>query len=472
MTEKKFLWGSATAAYQCEGAWQDGGKGPSNWDVFCHSEANNVNPVTGDIACDHYHRYEEDIKRMADGGQNAYRFSIAWTRVIPDGTGEKSQEGIDFYNRLIDTCLKYGIEPLVTLYHYDLPQPIFERGGWENRDTVDAYVQYAKVCFEAFGDRVNYWATINEPNYETLCCYGYGNYPPNIQSLERRWKAMYHMMLASAKAVGLYRSMGGKGMIGLVSDCYSIDYMGDGEEYRKAARFADLFFNISVNDVCVKGAYPKEYTDKLTEEGYDLSYMRKEDREIFKAGCVDYLGVNAYCRFLVKPCTEKGTSLTVNNTGDGKKKELFIEGWFALDEDKGLEKTPWGMEIYPKSIYDLLLGLRKRYPALPVVITENGVGNYDSVCGDGKVHDQYRIDYLKGYVDWIEKAMDAGCDVRGYFVWSSMDVYSWINGYKKRYGLVYVDFDDEGLKRIPKDSYYWYKNTIRDKGEKFDGKVQ
>ena len=248
--------------------------------------------------------------------------------------------------------------------------------------------------------------------------------------------------------------------------------MGDGEEYRKAAGFADLFFNISVNDVCVKGAYPKEYTDKLTEEGYDLSYMRKEDREIFKAGCVDYLGVNAYCRFLVKPCTEKGTSLTVNNTGDGKKKELFIEGWFALDEDKGLEKTPWGMEIYPKSIYDLLLGLRKRYPALPVVITENGVGNYDSVCGDGKVHDQYRIDYLKGYVDWIEKAMDAGCDVRGYFVWSSMDVYSWINGYKKRYGLVYVDFDDEGLKRIPKDSYYWYKNTIRDKGEKFDGKVQ
>ena len=238
---KKFLWGSATAAYQCEGGWQEGGKGLSNWDVFCHSEANNVNPVTGDVACDHYHRYEEDIKRMADGGQNAYRFSIAWTRVIPDGTGERSPEGIDFYNRLIDTCIKHGIEPLVTLYHYDLPQTLYEAGGWENRDTVEAYVRYAKICFEAFGDRVNYWATINEPNYETLCCYGYGNYPPNVKSLDRRWKAMYHMMLASAKAVGIYRRMGGKGMVGLVSDCYSIDYMKDEEEYREAARFADLF---------------------------------------------------------------------------------------------------------------------------------------------------------------------------------------------------------------------------------------
>lgn len=466
--KKKFLWGSATAAYQCEGAWKEGGKGISNWDAFCHNEKNSGNMANGDVACDHYHRYEEDVKRMAEGGQNAYRFSIAWTRVLPDGTGEKSPEGIGFYNRLIDTCLKYGIEPFVTIYHYDLPQSIFEAGGWENRNTVDAYVQYAKVCFEEFGDRVNYWATINEPSYETLGCYGYGNYPPNKHSLESRWRAMYHMMLASAGAVSLYKKMGQEGMIGLVSDCYSIDYKADDEEYRRAADAADLFYNRSVNDVCVKGTYPKEFTDKLRAEGYDLSYMREEDEETLKAGCVDFLGVNAYCRYLVKPCTGKGVSLSVNNTGDGKKREVFIEGWFALDEDDGLEKTPWGMEIYPKSIYDLLISLKKRYPHVPVLITENGVGNYDSVSEDGKIHDPYRIAYLQGYVDWIEKAMEDGCDVRGYFVWSSMDLYSWINGYQKRYGLVYVDFDDDGLKRIPKDSYYWYRNTIKEKGEKFD----
>ena len=170
--DKKFLWGSATAAYQCEGAWKEGGKGMSNWDTFCHSEKNNVNPVTGDVANDHYHRYEEDIRMLAEGNQNAYRFSIAWTRIIPNGVGKVSREGIDFYNRVIDTCRKYNVEPLVTLYHYDLPQPMFEQGGWENRATVDAYEEYVKVCFKEFGDKVNYWATINEPNYETLCCYG------------------------------------------------------------------------------------------------------------------------------------------------------------------------------------------------------------------------------------------------------------------------------------------------------------
>ena len=181
--DKKFLWGSATAAYQCEGAWKEGGKGMSNWDTFCHSEKNNVNPVTGDVANDHYHRYEEDIRMLAEGNQNAYRFSIAWTRIIPNGVGEVSREGIDFYNRVIDTCRKYNVEPLVTLYHYDLPQPMFEQGGWENRVTVDAYEEYVKVCFKEFGDKVNYWATINEPNYETLCCYGFGNYPPNVKNL-------------------------------------------------------------------------------------------------------------------------------------------------------------------------------------------------------------------------------------------------------------------------------------------------
>lgn len=455
---REFFWGSATAAYQCEGAWNEDGKGLSNWDVFCHSEKNNVNPVTGDIASDHYHRYEEDIKMMAEGGQNAYRFSIAWTRILPNGVGEVNQKGIDFYNRMIDTCLKYGIEPFVTLYHYDLPQTLFENGGWENRETTDAFEEYAAVCFREFGDRVKFWMTINEPNYDTLCSYAIGNYPPNVQDLNRRWRAMYHLMLASAKAVKVFRAMTLEGEIGLVSDSYSIEVLQDNPAYQKAKENAELFFNRSVNDICVYGQYPASFIEKLTEDGMNISYMLSEDQAIFKAGTVDYLGINAYDRILVKPYVGGETVLTNNNTGTGDAPSAVIKNWFEFDDDPTTEKNPWGMEIYPKSILDLLLDLKELYPQTPIIITENGVGHYDKLV-DGKVEDSYRIDYLKGFINYLLKAKEKGCDVRGYMVWSTMDLYSWINGYEKRYGLVYVDFDD-GNKRIPKASYYWYRDFI------------
>ena len=200
---------------------------------------------------------------LAEGGQNAYRFSIAWTRILPDGTGRKSQEGIDFYHRVIDTCRKYHVEPLVTLYHYDLPESIYEAGGWENRNIVEQFLEYARICFEEYGQKVNYWVTINEPNYETLCCYGFGNYPPNVKDLGRRWRAMHHMLLASARAVAVFRELKLPGMVGLVSDSYPIAVLTDNEAHRKAAHMADLFFNLCVNDVCVKGAYPQDFVDQL-----------------------------------------------------------------------------------------------------------------------------------------------------------------------------------------------------------------
>ncbi len=459
----KFLWGSATAAYQCEGGWKEGGKGMSNWDTFCHSEKNNVNPVTGDVASDHYHRYEEDIRMLSEGGQNAYRFSIAWTRILPEGTGKRSSEGIAFYHRILDTCEKYGVEPLVTLYHYDLPQPMFEQGGWEVRSTVDAYEEYVRVCFEEYGERVNYWATVNEPNYETLCCYCIGNYPPNVQDQERRWKAMYHIMLASARAVRAYREMGYEGQIGIVSDSYSIETLKDNAEYREAKRLAEIFFNKSVNEVCVKGAYSQDFIDKLVAEGYDISYMLEEDNVVFQHGTVDYLGINAYDRLLVKPYIGGDSVMTANNTGDStSKNETVIKNWFVLDVDETTPKNPWGAEVYPKAVYNLMMDLKRQYPNTPIIITENGIGYYDKL-EDGQVHDPYRIEYLKGYVDWMLKAVEDGCDIRGYFVWSTMDLYSWINGYKKRYGLVYVDFEEDN-KRIPKDSYYWYENYIKERG--------
>ena len=461
---KDFLWGASTSAYQVEGASLEDGKGPSFQDT------KKLPPGTADltVSVDHYHRYKEDIALMAEMGFKAYRFSISWSRVLPDGIGKVNPKGIEFYNNLIDECLKYGIEPIITMFHFDMPAALEEKGSWSNASSSEWFKEFARVLFGNYGDRVKYWVTINEPNYETLCCYGYGNYPPNVQSLERRWRAMYHMMLASARAVSLYRELGNQGMIGLVSDSYPIVAGDISPECEKAVRKAELFFNLCVNDVCVKGSYPEDFLEQLKEDGYDLSYMLSEDLEVFAKGTVDYLGINAYNRYIAEPCEGDGTNLKANNKGNGENEKFQIGGWFSLGEDKNMEKTPWGMEICPQSIYDLLMTLKELYPRTPVIITENGVGNYDEPV-EGQIHDAYRIDYLNGYVDWIEKAMEDGCDVRGYFVWSTMDVYSWINGYKKRYGLVYIDYDSEELRRIPKDSYYWYKNKIQEKGMKFHG---
>lgn len=458
-----FLWGSATAAYQCEGGWKEGNKGLSNWDVFCHSEKNNINPVTGDVASDHYHRYEEDIKMLAEGNQNAYRFSIAWTRIIPNGTGKVNEEGVDYYNKVINTCIRYGVEPMVTLYHYDMPISLFDDGGWENRKIVDAFENYANVCFEKFGDRVKYWMTINEPSYDTLCSFGFGNYPPNIQDLSKRWKAMYHMLLASALAVKSYRDNQYKGVIGLVSDSYSIDIIEENQENITAKENADVFYNKFVNDICVNGIVPERFFELMQDQGEDLDYMLEEDLHVFKNGTVDFLGINAYSRIIVQAYDGNETVMVTNNTGDKKSKNrTAIRGWFEVIEDPNTTKNPWGMEIYPKSIYDLLVDLNKEYPEIPIYITENGVGYYD-VVEDGEINDDYRIDYCQGFIDWMLKAKKEGCDVRGYLVWSTMDLYSWINGYDKRYGLVYVDFENNNI-RIPKKSYYWYKELIGKRG--------
>lgn len=473
-TLDSFLWGSATAAYQCEGAWQEGDKGPSNWDVFCHSDANNVNPVTGDISCDHYHRFEEDLDLMVAGGQNAYRFSIAWTRIIPDGTGTVSEEGVAFYNKLINACLERGIEPVVTLYHYDMPAELFAAGGWERRETIGAFVTYAQVCLSALGDRVRWWTTINEPSYDTLCCYEAGNYPPNVQNSARRFCALYHMMLASAKAVALFRELRSTNvvredaLIGLVSDSYPIESLNDSTEARNAIEAADLYFNRTVNDLCVLGHFPEGFVSRIQASGWDTSYLCEDDLAVFATGTVEFLGINAYERILVKPPVSSATSFVHDNTGTGAETtpEKTIGGWFTLDVDPAVPRNDWGMEILPRSIYDLLHELAKRYPSIPFVITENGVGWDDKVSADGCIHDDYRIDYLSGYVEWIEKARTEGIDVRGYFVWSTMDLYSWINGYRKRYGLVYVDFDDEDLPRTPKDSYYWYRDMIGKRKER------
>lgn len=462
MLEDRFLWGSATAAYQCEGAWDEDGKGPSEWDVFCHTSERNINHETGDISSDHYHRYEEDIRMMAEGGQTTYRFSISWSRIIPNGTGEVNQRGIDHYNKVIDTCLKYNVIPNVTLFHYDLPQPIAERGGWENRQTTEDFARYAEICFEAFGDRVPLWVTVNEPKYYDYCSYLAGNYPPNVQSFDRFCRVGYHLLLGSAKAVNEFRKGNYIGKIGLVHASGNIEVQGSGEASEKAYRNADLFYNKWITDTCVKGYFPDDLIPKLKDSGINLDFLREDDKQEFMFGTVDFLGVNIYSRSYVKPYTGGESCININNKGAGSKvKEgVVIKGWFETAYDENVRRNKWGREIYPKCMYDELMELKDKYRDLPVYVTENGHGCYEDVV-DGQINDDERIEILKEFIGWMLKAKQDGANVKGYYVWSTMDLYSWVNGYGKRYGLVFVDYEHNN-RRIPKKSYYCYKELIKE----------
>lgn len=458
---EKFLWGSATASYQCEGAWAEDGKGETQWDDFSHNSPLNINGVNADVSCDHYHRYLEDLDLMKAGKQNTYRFSIAWTRIIPDATGKVNQKGIDFYNNLIDACLQRNIIPNVTLWHYDLPMHLYTIGGWENRKTVEEFVKYAKVCFEAFGDRVPLWATLNEPNFYAHCCYGAGNYPPNVTDFNRYACAGYHLMLGSAKAIEVFRKGNYIGKIGVVHASGNVETEGNDEANKTAARNADLFNNLWVTDTCIKGYFPDDLFMKLKESNIDLSFVKEEDVFHFKNGTVDFLGINLYCRAYVKPYSGGETNVNLNNKGNGQVLEgEVIKGWYETAYDPNVRVNQWGREIYPRCMYDELMTIKNEYNNIPVYITENGHGCYDQ-CIDGKIEDDERIEIVGDFIKWMLKARKDGCNVLGYYMWSTMDLYSWVNGYKKRYGLVYIDFDNEN-KRIPKKSYYWYKQLIEE----------
>ena len=462
---KDFLWGGATASYQCEGAWNEDGKGLGEWDVFSHESPLNVNNVTGDISCDFYHRYKEDIDMMKQGKQNTFRFSISWARILPNGTGEVNQAGIDFYDRVIDYCLANGIEPNVTLFHYDLPETIAKNDGFANRDTVDAFVEYAKVCFKAFGDRVKLWVTINEPKYYAYCSNMVGNYPPNHkQDFDRFFKVVYHEALATAKAVKAYHDMHLDGKIGVVHDNSNVELAPQTVEKDIIKLKGDMFYNSLTLDTALKGCIPASLVLLLQEANIDTSYIKFEDSIDFAKGKVDFLGLNVYNRFYLTDTYEGETQVFHNNLGaKSKMKEgIRIKGWFETTDDPNTTRNLWGREIYPQCMYNTLMEIKEVYGDIPVYITENGHGQYEKADENGYVDDQARIDMMQGYIDQMYRAMEAGCNVKGYYAWSPMDLYSWVNGYEKRYGLVRVDFDDPALPRYPKKSYYWYKDVIED----------
>ena len=463
MKKDDFLWGSATASYQCEGAWDKDGKGLSMWDDFCHNSPFNLNGSNGDIASDFYHHYREDLKMLKDGGQNTFRFSLSWPRILPNGTGEINEDGIRFYRNVLTECHKLGIVPNVTLYHWDLPKKLQDNGGWENRETAYAFEKYANVCFDAFKDLVELWVTINEPSYFILSGYAIGNYPPNVKDFYRTAKAGYHVQLASALATNTFRKGNYPGEIGIVHASSVVDIVDQSIASKIAQRKADNYFNNWVLDPPFLGKFPEDFFEDLVKKGIELDFIMENDNLIFKNGIVDFCGINYYSRSLIRAAGEGELLLKSNNLGireeiNEPRVVVRIPGWFEMIEDPDSAFTQWDMEIYPEGLTNTLIDVKKKYGDIPIYLTENGVGMHEKLSNN-TVEDDGRIDFMESHINALLKAKDLGIDVRGYYVWSTMDLYSWVNGYQKRYGLVYVDFDNH-QKRYPKKSYYWYRDFI------------
>ncbi|MGO1822202.1 MAG: glycoside hydrolase family 1 protein [Ruoffia tabacinasalis] len=462
---KGFLWGSASAAYQVEGAWDKDGKSESIWDRYVRIPGTTFKGTNGNLAVDHYHRYKEDVALMAEQGLKAYRFSIAWTRILPQGRGEVNQAGIQFYSDLIDELLAHDIEPVVTIYHWDLPQVLQEEyGGWESRQIVDDFVNYSAVLFEAFGDRVKYWVTLNEQNIFMTLGYVQELHPPKVHSYQRMYNANHIANLANALTIKKFREMKVPGQIG-PSFAYNPAYSIDSKPENVIATENYEAFNSSWwMDMYINGKYPKTVLKAL--EGMDIHIdIQEGDDEILADARPDFLGINYYQTNTVAYNPVDGVSVgKMNTTGEkGSSEESGMPGLFKRVQNPFVERTNWDWEIDPQGLKLGIKRITNRYD-IPIMITENGLGEYDKLTEGKEIHDDYRIKYISDHVDAIGEAIQEGSDVIGYCTWSYTDLLSWLNGYQKRYGFVYVDREEDDatakLTRYKKDSYYWYKNLI------------
>ena len=461
LLNRPFIWGSAIAAYQCEGAWNEDGKGLSEWDYFNACSPGNVNHVDGRVASDFYHRFREDIALMAEGAQNSLRLSLSWSRIMPEGRGRVNEQGLAFYDEVIDYCLERGIEPNVTLLHYDLPYPLALEGGWQNIALADAFVEYARVCFAHFGDRVKLWSTLDEPNYLSYCSTFLGTYPPcrklDMQSY-LQWQ--YNQMIASARVVALFHEMCPNGAIGVVHNDSNVEVAPDAARPETVRAAADFFYNRMILCPALQGRLPPELDEMLAGLGTYL-YRVPGDEEILAQGIIDYLGLNVYCRKYVTSWQGGSLAASGNTKGAGS---ASVEGqtvppYFETAFDEHVPHNQWGREVLPRVMYDALMRIKREYGDMPLV-AENGHGSYDVADESGYVEDDDRIAFLDSFLSHLERAKHDGARVVGYYHWCAMDLYSWINGYDKRYGLVRVDFDHD-LVRTPKKSWYWFRDHIR-----------
>ncbi|WP_096272495.1 glycoside hydrolase family 1 protein [Paucisalibacillus globulus] len=465
----EFMWGSASAAYQVEGAWDEDGKGPSNWDQFVRIPGKTFKGTTGDTAVDHYHRYREDVKLMAEMGLKAYRFSVAWTRIFPKGKGEVNEKGIQFYSDLIDELIKYNIEPILTIYHWDLPQALQdEYGGWESREIIQDFTNYAVTLFKHFGDRVRYWVTLNEQNIFAGLGYRTALHPPGVKDEKLFYQVNHHANLANASAIKAFRTYVPNGKIG-PSFAYSPSYASSSKpEDVLAAENAEELNAHWWMDIYAWGTYPKVAMDYLVRKGLAPT-MESGDLALLKEGKPDFMGVNYYQTTTFEKNPLDGVSEGKMNTSGkkGTSQDTGIPGLFKTTQNEHLERTNWDWNIDPTGLRIALRRITNRYN-LPVLISENGLGEYDKLEDDDTIHDDYRIDYLQAHLKAIQEAISDGVEVLGYCTWSFTDLLSWLNGFQKRYGFVYVNQHEEGehdLRRIKKKSYYWYKEIIETNGE-------
>ena len=458
---KDFLWGASTSAYQVEGASLEDGKGPSCQDVKVVPEG------TSDlkVCADQYHRYKEDIALMAEMGFKTYRFSISWSRIIPEGTGAINPKGIEYYNNVIDECLKYGIEPLVTMFHFDMPAALDERGSWGNRDSIDWFLNFAKVMFENFGDRVKYWLTINEQNMLTLVGPVIGTLmiPEGCTNiLKETYQQNHHMLVAQAKAMALCHEMVEGGKIGPAPNI-SLAYPASCKpEDQLAAQNLNAIRNWLYLDMAVYGEY-NHLAWAFMEKRNATPHIEEGDMEILKNGHPDFIGFNYYSTATVAWCDENQEE----TFGHDQQKTRMEEGVYLGAANPNLPHTDFGWEIDPFGFRATIREMYSRY-RLPMIVTENGLGAYDKLTEDGKVHDQYRIEYLRKHIEQIQLAITDGAEMMGYCPWSAIDLISTHEGMVKRYGFIYVDRDEFDLKtldRYRKDSFYWYKKVIASNGE-------
>ncbi|WP_370677210.1 glycoside hydrolase family 1 protein [Pleomorphomonas sp. PLEO] len=463
-----FLWGAASAAYQVEGAFDADGKGPSIWDVFAHIPGKTYKGSNGDIAADHYHRFEEDVALMAELGLSAYRFSVAWSRILPDGRGEVNEAGLAFYDRLIDALKAANIEPVLTLYHWDLPQALMEAyGGWESREVIADFDRYARILFERFGDRVKYWCTLNEMSVDFQRAYLLGMHPPGVSSPERFYQAVHIAHLANATAIRSFRELVPNGLIGPVFPYFPGYPASSRPEDVLACEDAEEFLQHWWLDPYVFGRYPKAALKWLEEEGLAPD-IRPGDAEIMAWSRPDFLGVNYYFSFCYEANGRDGvTQAAFNTTGvRGTTPSAGVPGLYRTSPNPFVATTNWDWTIDPVGLRIVLRKLNSRY-GLPMLITENGLGEFDKIAEDGAIHDPYRIDYLARHIEQCQLAITDGVDLLGYCAWSFTDVLSWLNGYQKRYGFVYIDRDEtdtRDLRRVRKDSFSWYRQVIATNG--------
>lgn len=460
---ENFLWGASTSAYQVEGASLEDGKGPSCQDV------KEVPAGTSDlkVCADEYHHYKEDIALFAEMGFKVYRFSISWSRMIPQGTGEVNPKGIAYYNNLINECLKYNIVPLVTMFHFDMPAALDERGSWSNPDSVDWFVNFAKVMFENFGDRVKYWLTINEQNMLTLVgpVIGTLHIPAGTTNvLKETYQQNHHMLVAQAKAMALCHKMIPDAKIGPAPNISLVYAASCKPEDVLASQNFNAIRNWLYLDMAVYGRYNNLVWSYL-EENDATPEFAPGDEEALANGHPDFIGFNYYSTATVA-CSDGSEALK-----DGDQQSAGgIPGVYKTVKNPNLPRTEFNWEIDPIGFRNTLREVYSRYH-LPIIITENGLGAYDMLGEDGKIHDTYRINYLRAHIEQMRLAITDGVEMMGYCPWSAIDLISTHEGMRKRYGFVYVDrdeFDLKTMKRYRKDSFYWYKKVIASNGEDLD----